>query len=67
MHPPFHLYEFTLRSFKKYEIAEHSFEVCSIPHVPKFLHPLFRWWMCRTDSGMQLTIYLRAPGPPVAA
>lgn len=67
MHAPFHLYEFGLESFKKnaalqgYELAEHSYQVCSIYHVPKILHGLFHWWMARTDTGMQLTVYLRKP------
>ena len=65
MHPPFHLYEFTLDSFRRngsrtgYEIAEHQFMVCSIFHVPRLLHPPLRWWMDRHDSGMQLTVWLR--------
>ena len=68
MHVPFHLYEFGLKSFQKnaglvgYEIAEHQFTVCSIYHVPRFLHPPLRWWMDRTNTGMQLTVYLRKPG-----
>jgi len=63
MHAPFHLYEFTLKSFAGFEIADHWFDVCTIIHVPSMLHPLFRWWMRRTDTGMQLTVFLR----PLAA
>ena len=65
MHVPFHLYEFTLESFRRngarlgYSIADHKFTVCSIYHVPQLLHPLLRWWMQRNDSGMQLTVFLR--------
>ncbi len=59
MHPPFHLYEFTLESFANYEVASHWRRVCSIYHVPKFLHPPLRWWMERTGTGMQLTVFLR--------
>lgn len=65
MHSPFHLYEFTLEAFRRngarlgYSIAEHVFMVCEIFHFPRPLHPLLRWWMARTDSGMQLTVYLR--------
>jgi 2-polyprenyl-3-methyl-5-hydroxy-6-metoxy-1,4-benzoquinol methylase len=65
MHPPFHLFEFTLDSFRHnaerlaYEVAEHEYRVCEISRVPRVLHPLFRWWMERTDTGMQLTVYLR--------
>jgi 2-polyprenyl-3-methyl-5-hydroxy-6-metoxy-1,4-benzoquinol methylase len=67
MHTPFHLYEFGLKSFQKnaqlsgYELADHRFTVCSIYHVPRLLHPPLRWWMERTNSGMQLTVYLRKP------
>ncbi len=65
MHAPFHLYEFTLRSFEKngarlgYAIAHHRYDVCEIMNLPRIAHPLLRWWMARTDTGMQLTVYLR--------
>lgn len=65
MHSPFHLYEFGLASFQKhgqrigYEVALHRYEVWSIYHVPRFLHPLFHWYMERTNTGMQLTVWLR--------
>jgi SAM-dependent methyltransferase len=65
MHVPFHLYEFGLASFEKhgrragYAIAEHRFMVCSIPHVPRILHPPLRWWMEGSGTGMQLSLYLR--------
>jgi len=65
MHPPFHLFEFGLESFRKngllagYSIAEHHYDVCTIPHFPKLLHAPLRWWMDRKKSGMQLTVYLR--------
>lgn len=59
MHPPFHLYEFTLRSFRRFNVARHRYRVCTIPHVPRFLKPPLRWYMARTERGMQLTVYLR--------
>ena len=65
MYSPFHLYEFDLESFKAlskslgYEIAEYHYYVCSIHFVPKFLHPIFRWYMKKTNRGMQLAVYLR--------
>ncbi len=65
MHVPFHLYEFGLRSFELhgqragYEVAEHRYMVCSIPHVPHLLHPPLRWVMELTGTGMQLSIFLR--------
>lgn len=61
MHSPFHLYEFTLRSFGRFDVARHRYAVCEIPHVPKWLHPPLRWWMDRNRQGMQLTVYLRKP------
>ncbi|TCK28186.1 methyltransferase family protein [Ancylobacter aquaticus] len=68
MHAPFHLYEFSLESFRRhattagYSIAHSYFDVASIHQIPRFLHPLARAWMKRNDSGMQLTVYLRKPG-----
>lgn len=68
MHSPFHIFEFTLDSFifhgkaAGYEVAEHYFDVCTISHVPGFLKPMFRRWMDRHDSGMQLTVWLRKRG-----
>lgn len=64
MHPPYHLYEFGLQSFLThgsrtgYEVADHQFHVCAIPHIPKVLHPALRKWMARTETGMQLTVWL---------
>ena len=65
MHSPFHLYEFTLRSFEKngarlgYTIADHRYDVCEVMNLPRLIHPVLKWWMARTDTGMQLTVYLR--------
>ena len=58
MHPPFHLYEFSLRSFARYKVAGHKFMVCEIMNLPRLLHPPLRWWMERTNTGMQLTVYI---------
>jgi SAM-dependent methyltransferase len=68
MHVPYHLFEFSPRSFELhgrragYEVAEQRFMVCSIPHAPGVLHAPLRWWMERTGSGMQLEVYLRKTG-----
>jgi ubiquinone/menaquinone biosynthesis C-methylase UbiE len=65
MHPPYHLYEFGLKSFEKhgrrfgYSVAEHSYQVAPIYHLPKLLHPPLRALMRATDSGMQLTVWIR--------
>jgi len=65
MHEPYHLHEFSLVSFKKlaealnFEIAHHEYYVCDIYRIPKFMHPLLRWYMKKTNKGMQLAIWLR--------
>jgi 2-polyprenyl-3-methyl-5-hydroxy-6-metoxy-1,4-benzoquinol methylase len=68
MHTPFHLHEFTEKSFEElgkkigYTIEKRRTEVCSIYFVPKIFHPLLRWYMKTTQTGMQLTVYLRKNG-----
>ncbi|MBS2034770.1 class I SAM-dependent methyltransferase [bacterium] len=68
MHVPYHLYEFTVPSFQAFarrsgcEIAHHEFFVCAQYHVPKFLQGLLRSIMSRTNTGMQLSMYLRKTG-----
>ena len=65
MHEPFHLYEFTTQSFTEhgkthgYEVVHSEFMVCSLVHIPKLLHSLFRWYMRKTNTGMQLTVWLK--------
>lgn len=65
MHEPFHLFEFGLESFRLhgrragYNVAFHEFGVGEILHLPRILHAPFRWYMERSGSGMQLTVYLR--------
>lgn len=65
MHSPYHLYEFTLDTFRLnglrlgYQVAAYKYMVCSIYHIPAIMHPLARLWMWRTNTGMQLTVYLR--------
>ena len=65
MHPPFHLYEFTLQSFTRngalqnFGIAEHFYSAPHVFHLPRFLHPPLRWWMQKRNRPLQLTVYLR--------
>ena len=65
MHPPFHLYEFDLKSFEElgknigFRVCHYKYDVCEIYGIPKFLHPFFRWHMEKTNKGMQLTVYLK--------
>ena len=67
MHPPFHLYEFGLKSFQEhaqrhgYEIASHQFMVAET-FLPGVLNPIVRPWMAKTNTGMQLEIWLRKLG-----
>jgi SAM-dependent methyltransferase len=65
MHAPYHFYEFGLRSFELhgqrcgYEVAHHVYGVGEILHFPRIMHAPLRWYMERTRTGMQLTVYLR--------
>jgi SAM-dependent methyltransferase len=65
MHSPFHLYEFTRRSFDMhgaqagYEVEEMKIEVCEVPHVPSAAKLALTGIMEATGTGMQLVIYLR--------
>jgi ubiquinone/menaquinone biosynthesis C-methylase UbiE len=65
MHSPFHLYEFGLKSFEElskrlnYSIIKSEYYVCEIVHLPKILHPLLSYYMKKTNTGMQLTVWLR--------
>lgn len=65
MHPPFHLYEFDLRSFEKnseklnYDVVEYYYYVCEIYHFPDFIHPLLRYIMAKNNTGMELEVWLR--------
>jgi SAM-dependent methyltransferase len=68
MHSPFHLYEFDLRSFEEagkahnFSIVKSYYEVCSIYNVPKIFHAPLRKYMQMTNTGLQLTVYLRKSG-----
>lgn len=65
MHEPFHLYEFGIESFQKlgqklnYSIAHHHYYVCDIFSFPKILHFPLKKIMKATDTGMQLTVWLK--------
>jgi hypothetical protein len=66
MHEPFHLHEFTLLAFQRhaqrhgYQVASHRFFVCQT-FMPRILDPLLKRIMRWTDTGMQLSIWLRKP------
>jgi hypothetical protein len=65
MHSPFHLYEFGLNSFVElgknlgFKIESYRYDIGQISFVPKMLHALLARYMNATDTGMQLTVYLR--------
>ena len=63
MHKPFHLYEFSLKSFEnhkigKYEIAFYEYYVCNT-FLPSFIDYIVKPLMKRTNTGMQLCVWLR--------
>jgi 2-polyprenyl-3-methyl-5-hydroxy-6-metoxy-1,4-benzoquinol methylase len=66
MHEPYHLYEFTYRSFEKlaertkmFEIVFHEYFACSAAPFPKIMRPLIERVMGWTNTGMQLSIWLK--------
>lgn len=64
MHEPYHLYEFSLDSFcnhaklNNYKIAFHQYYVCQT-YLPKFINSFMKPIMKKTNSGMQLCVWLR--------
>lgn len=67
MHQPFHLYEFELRSFQELSkrcnitIEKYHYAVCAIMHAPKMWHSMLATYMKWTNTGMQLSVWLRKP------
>ncbi len=65
MHEPFHLYEFELKSFQKlgerigFRTVEHEYMVCTVRNIPGPLKFIFRKYMEMTDTGLQLTVWLK--------
>jgi 2-polyprenyl-3-methyl-5-hydroxy-6-metoxy-1,4-benzoquinol methylase len=65
MHEPFHMYEFSLRSFEElgkrigYTIVQHEYNVGTVNPVPRPLHSIFKKYMKMTNAGMQLGVWLR--------
>jgi 2-polyprenyl-3-methyl-5-hydroxy-6-metoxy-1,4-benzoquinol methylase len=65
MHVPFHMYEFSLESFKElgkkldFSVERHQYDVCDIVHIPRIFHPPLRKYMQWTNTGMQLTLYIK--------
>jgi len=66
MHSPFHIHEFTHKTFeqyalrtKRFEVCSYWYEVCPVRHLPRMLHPLMHKIMEWTDTGLQLHVWLR--------
>ncbi|CAN5287436.1 hypothetical protein BH10PLA2_BH10PLA2_15990 [soil metagenome] len=64
MHAPYHLYEFTLESFRHhgkandYRVAHYDYYVCE-SYMPRLVKPLFNALMKATNTGMQLAAWLK--------
>ncbi len=64
MHEPFHLYEFSLKSFLEFsknnncELVNHDYFVCET-YLPKVLDFIIKPIMKFTNKGMQLTVWLK--------
>jgi len=64
MHEPFHLHEFGLKSFKEhalannYDIVHYQYYVCQT-YMPKILDYILKPYMKRTNTGMQLCVWLK--------
>jgi ubiquinone/menaquinone biosynthesis C-methylase UbiE/rRNA maturation protein Nop10 len=65
MHEPYHLFEFTQRSFEEngkinnYTITGIDYDVCEIMFFPRLLHPLLRKYMELTKKGMDIQVWLK--------
>lgn len=65
MHVPFHLYEFSVKSFEEmgksagFTVERFQHEVCRDYIVPASLQKIFIKLMRATDTGMLITLYLR--------
>lgn len=64
MHPPYHLYEFSRKSFEingkkhNYSIVHADYFVCQT-YMPKPVDWLIRPYMKKTNKGMQLSVWLK--------
>ena len=64
MHEPYHLYEFSLKSFQahakcnNYEIALYEYYVCKT-YMPKIADYVLKPFMKHNNTGMQLCVWLR--------
>lgn len=65
MHPPFHLYEFHLKSFEALakrlgvEVIEHRYWSSNVPQFTPIVYKPLKWIMDRTETGMQLDVWMK--------
>lgn len=65
MHSPYHMHEFDIKSFEAlgrrlgYTIDFHRYEVCNVYHLPKVFHGMLKKYMHKTNTGMNITLYIR--------
>jgi SAM-dependent methyltransferase len=65
MHSPFHIYEFTLRSFEEhgrragYQAVRHTIDPGGNPMIPRPATPFLNWLMARKQTGLNLRVWLR--------
>lgn len=66
MHSPYHLYEFSVKTFAHLakrlhlQVVHHEYSVGDVYHIPKRLSNLLKKYMSKKERGMQLTVYLEA-------
>lgn len=67
MHEPYHLYEYTLKSFEAFAqrhgaaVVRHTYYVCST-FMPRWMDGPLRRWMKWTDTGMEIHVWIRKAG-----
>jgi ubiquinone/menaquinone biosynthesis C-methylase UbiE len=65
MHDPFHLYEFSEKSFSElgkklhFKIDSARYFEGEVMLFPKFFHGMLKWYMRRTKTGMQMVVWLK--------
>jgi 2-polyprenyl-3-methyl-5-hydroxy-6-metoxy-1,4-benzoquinol methylase len=65
MHEPFHLYEFSKKSFEElgkkihFKIDYVQYYVCENVYFPRIVNGFLNWYMKKTNTGMQLVVWLR--------
>jgi len=65
MHAPFHLFEFDIRSFYALEekmgfkVVKFTYDIGNVYHIPKIFHGLIKFFMHISNTGNQLTVYLK--------